>query len=200
MRSKSSVLMTAVLASMLAVPLPVSAKTYNVDPQHTSVTFKVRHLFTSVVGRFERFEGKIEFDQSDPQQTKVSGSIKAASINTNVAKRDQHLRSPDFFNAQKYPRITFVARKVLRVDPGKKKGRLQGELTIHGVTRPIVLDVEFLGEGNDPWGNTRAGFHATTKLNRKDFGLTWNEVLETGGMLVGDEIEIELSIEALPAE
>jgi polyisoprenoid-binding protein YceI len=188
-------------AAWIAVTASASAgKTFDIDPHHTSVTFRVRHLFTKVNGRFDKFDGKIEFDPAKPEQVKVQGSIDVASINTNVDKRDEHLRSKDFFNAEKFPQITFVSTKVTDVDPKSKTGKLHGELTIHGVTKPVVLEVAFLGEAADPWGNKKGGFNATTTINRKDFGLNWNETLETGGVLVGEEVEIEVSAEGNVAE
>jgi polyisoprenoid-binding protein YceI len=188
---------SSVLGAILAAGFATAAaaKTFDVDAQHTGVTFRVRHLFTKVNGRFDKFNGKIDFDPAKPEQAKVEGSIEVASINTNVEKRDAHLRSKDFFNAEKFPQISFVSTNVSDVDVANKTGKLHGDLTIHGVTKPVVLDVAFLGEGSDPWGNKKGGFSAKTTINRKDFGLNWNETLETGGVLVGDEIEIEISAE-----
>jgi len=183
----------AILA--LCLPAVSLAGTYKIDPQHTSVSFSVRHLFSKVKGRFDKFEGSIELDPANPTTAKAQGSIDVASINTNVEKRDQHLKSKDFFDVEKFPKITFVSTKVTDVDPAKKTGKLHGKLQIHGVEKDVVLDVSYLGEGSDPWGNKKAGFTATTVINRKDFGLNWNETLETGGFLVGDEVEIEISAE-----
>jgi polyisoprenoid-binding protein YceI len=187
----------AALASGMPVPATATATTYKIDPEHTSVSFRVRHLFTQVSGRFDKFEGEIFFDPAHPEQTRVHGAIDVASVNTNVAERDQDLRSPRFFDAGKYPRITFASTGVSGVDAAKKAGRLAGTLSIHGVEKPVVLEVTYLGEGKDPWGNQRAGFSARTTINRKDFGLTWNETLETGGVLVGDEVQIEIQAEGL---
>jgi polyisoprenoid-binding protein YceI len=173
------------------------AATYNVDPAHTSVQFRVRHLFTTVTGRFESFDGKIIFDDKAPAQTRVDGAIDAATINTNVKKRDDHLRSADFFDVAKFPKITFQSSGVTDLDPSGKKGKMQGTLTLHGVSRPVVLDASFLGKGKDPGGHERAGFHGTTTINRKDFGLTWNKALESGGFLVGDEVTIEIDVEGV---
>jgi polyisoprenoid-binding protein YceI len=186
-------------ACTIAVLFPVTAAatTYQVDSDHTNVGFKVRHLFTHVQGRFDRFQGTIDFDPAKPEATKVEGKIEAASINTNVAQRDTHLRSEDFFDVQKYPNITFVSTKSAQIDAAKKSGKLEGKLTIHGIEKPVVLDVSYLGAAKDPWGNMRAGFSARTTINRKDFGLTWNETLESGGLLVGDEIQIEIDAEGM---
>lgn len=179
----------------IGAPAASRAETFVIDKDHTSATFRIRHLFTKVNGRFDNFEGKVEFDPAKPEQTKVEGAIDVGSINTNVENRDKHLRSADFFNVEKYPKITFVSTKVSDVDQKAMSGKLHGNLTIHGVERPVVLDVQFLGRGKDPWGNEKAGFSATTKVNRKDFGLNWNETVETGGLLVGEEVEIEIAAE-----
>lgn len=196
MRLRLSKLPWAMGLALMVAAVPARATSYKVDPAHTSVSFKIRHLFTEVDGRFTDFSGSIEFDPSDPAKTRVAGEIKAASIDTNNEKRDKHLRAPDFFDVGKHPTITFTSTKVSDVDAAKKKGKLHGKLTMHGVEKPIVLDVVYLGSGKDPWGNAKAGFKATTTIDRKDFGLTWNETLETGGLLVGDEVSIEINVEA----
>jgi polyisoprenoid-binding protein YceI len=152
---------------------------------------------TRSIPRFEKFQGKIAFDEADPAKTSVEGTIEAASINTNVAKRDADLRSAHFFEVAKYPKITFKSTGATDVDPAKKRAKMNGVLAMHGVEKAIVLDVQFLGRGKDPWGNERAGFHAATTINRKDWGLNWNEVLETGGFLVGDDVTIEINAEGL---
>jgi polyisoprenoid-binding protein YceI len=183
-------------ALLLLVSSAHAADTYVVDPAHSSVSFRIRHLFSSVTGRFEKFEGKIVYDESDPKKSAASGSIDVATINTNVAKRDEHLKSPDFFDAAKYPKITFETTEVSDVSADGKSGKLKGNLTMHGVTKPVVLEASFLGKGKDPQGKERIGLHATTKLDRKDYALTWNKALESGGALVGDEVTIELDVEA----
>lgn len=171
------------------------ATTYAVNREHTSVNFRVKHLFTYVEGRFRTFEGTIVFDPDAPEKTVVTGSIDAASIDTNVEKRDNHLRSADFFDVERYPKITFRSTKVTDIDRTAQTAKIHGTLTIKDVTKPVVLDAKFLGAATDPWGNKKAGFSATTTINRKDFGLNWNEVLETGGVLVGEEVEIRLEVE-----
>src|SRR6266478_546725 len=188
---------SVLFASSLPLPAAAFATTFKVDPDHTTISFRVRHLFTQVTGRFDKFEGQIVFDPAHLDQTKAQGSIDVTSVNTNVDERDKDLRSPRFFDAAKYPKITFTSTRVSDIDAGKKNGKLQGSLTIHGVEKPVVLDVSFLGEGKDPWGNVRGGFSARTTINRKDFGLYWNETLETGGVLVGDDIQIEIEAEGL---
>lgn len=197
MKTARGLMMAGILLSLLGNPNTAPAGVYSIDPAHTTVGFGVRHLFTTVNGVFRSFEGRIVFDPEHEERTKVEGSIDAASIDTNVEKRDQHLRSPDFLEVEKYPKITFVSTQVTDVDKEKRKGKLHGDLTIHGVTKLVVLDVEFLGEGKDPWENTRAGFHAATTINRKDFNVTWNKVLESGGFLVGDELKIAIDVEAI---
>jgi polyisoprenoid-binding protein YceI len=183
--------------AMLGFAAPTFAETFAVDPAHTSVQFHVRHLFTTVTGRFQMFEGKIVYDEKSPAKTEVQGSIDAATINTNVEKRDGHLRSADFFDVEKFPKITFQSTEVSDVDASGKKGKMSGNLTLHGVSRPVVLDASFLGKGKGPDGKERAGFHGTTTINRKDFGLTWNKALESGGFLVGDEVTIDLDVEGV---
>jgi polyisoprenoid-binding protein YceI len=187
-----------VAALVVAGPLVAAAATLEVDPAHTGVAFKVRHLFTNVNGRFDRFEGTIAFDPEAPETTTIEGTIDAASIDTDNDKRDAHLRAADFFDVEKHPKITFKSTKVTDVDRAKKTARVHGMLGIRGVERPVVLEASFLGQGKDPWGNERYGFHAETTIDRKDFGLTWNETLEAGGLLVGEDVRIEIDAEATP--
>lgn len=186
-----------IVLAILALPAASRATTYKVDPEHTSVNFTVRHLLTQVRGHFGKFEGRIEFDPASPEKTKIEGTIDAASINTNVEERDKDLRSPRFFDVEKFPKLTFVSTRAVRSGKNTTAGKLYGNLTMHGVEKPVVLDVSYAGEAKDPWGNRRAGFTATATINRKDFGLTWNETLETGGVLVGDEVKIEIEAEGL---
>ena len=188
------ILATALL-SALGWMAPARAMQYQVDPDHTNVGFQVRHLFSRVNGRFDKFDGTISYDPAHPEQAKVSGTIDASSINTNNEKRDTHLRSKDFFDAATFPQITFTSTSATQLDAAKHSGKMDGKLTIHGVEKPIVLDVAFLGAGKDSHGTERAGFSATTSINRRDFGLTWNSPMEAGGVLVGDEITINLDIE-----
>lgn len=187
--------MAVIALGALALPGASKAVTYRVDAEHTSVTFTVRHLLTKVTGRFDGFDGRITFDPAHPEQAKVEGTIDAASINTNAEERDKDLRSARFFDVEKFPKLSFASTKIADIGADKKRGKLHGQLTMHGVERSVVLDVSYLGEAKDPWGNVRAAFTAATTINRKDFGLTWNETLETGGVLVGDEIKIEIDAE-----
>lgn len=193
-------LLFAAALAFSATHSPAAAATYKVDPDHTNVSFSVRHLFTRVTGRFDRFEGTIVFDPAKPQATQVRGSIEAASVNTNVAERDKDLRSKNFFFVEKYPKITFESTRVSDIDPTKRTAKVHGKLTIRGVTRDVVIDGAYLGAAKDPWGNQRAGFSASLTINRKDYGLEWNEILETGGVLVGDEVEIRLDVEGILQE
>ena len=181
----------------LALPAFAFASTWTIDPEHSNVGFKVRHLMVSnVKGSFDKHTGTVEINDKDITKSKVEVSIDTNSINTNVQKRDEHLRSADFFDVAKYPTMTFVSKKVAKAGKGNLK--ITGDLTLHGVTRQVVLDVEPISkESKDPWGNIRRGTAATTKIDRKDFGLTWNKGLETGGVLVGDEITITLEIEMI---
>jgi polyisoprenoid-binding protein YceI len=193
---KARILVWTALAAV-TIGASAFADTYTIDPAHTSVQFHVRHLFTTVTGRFQTFDGKVVFDEKDPAKTEVQGSIDATSINTNVEKRDNHLRSPDFFDVEKYPKITFQSTGVSDVDASGNKGKMTGTLTLHGVSRPVVLEASFLGKGKGPDGKERAGFHGTTTINRKDFGLAWNKAMEGGGLLVGEEVTIEIDIEGV---
>lgn len=181
----------------LALPAFAFASTWTIDPDHSNVGFKVRHLMVSnVKGSFEKFTGTVEIDEKEITKSKVQVSIDTNSINTNVQKRDEHLRSADFFDVAKYPTMTFVSKKVAKT--GTDSLKVTGDLTLHGVTKEVVLDVEGpTRESKDPWGNIRKGATATTKINRKDFGLGWNAVLETGGVAVGEEVTITLEIEMI---
>jgi polyisoprenoid-binding protein YceI len=187
------------LLSSLLVPALLAqgaAATYKIDEAHSAVTFKVAHMAISKVsGRFDKFSGTIEYTPGDTKNWKTEAVIDAASVNTGVEARDKHLRAPDFFDAEKFPTITFRTLKVTNYK--NMKGKLHGELTLHGVTRPVVLEVEGSGPVKDPWGNERMAAVAKTTINRKDFGLGWNQVLETGGLLVGEKVEITLEIEAV---
>ena len=184
----------------LSIPVLASATTWNIDSDHSNIGFKVRHLMVSnVKGSFEKNSGVVTVNDKDITKSKVEVTIDTASVNTNVAKRDVHLRSADFFDVAKYPTMTFVSKKVAKA--GKDKLKVTGDLTLHGVTKQVVLDVEGLSkESKDPWGNTRSGAVASTKINRKDFGLVYNAVLETGGVAVGEEVTISLEIELIKAK
>jgi len=181
----------------LALPAFAFASTWTIDPDHSNIGFKVRHLMVSnVKGSFDKHTGTVEINDKDITKSKVEVSIDTNSINTNVQKRDDHLRSADFFDVAKFPTMTFVSKKIAQA--GKDKLKVTGDLTLHGVTKEVVLDVEGPSkESKDPWGSLRKGATATTKINRKDFGLVWNKALETGGVAVGNEITITLEIEMI---
>lgn len=173
-------------------------QTLKIDPQHSNVGFQVRHIFTNVSGRFRDFEGSLRFDEANPAASSVEVTIKAPSIDTSVEARDKDLRSAKFFEVEKYPTISF---KSSVVQPhGDKKAKIKGTLTMHGVSKEVVLDAEYLGKLKDPWGNLRYGFHAETSIDRRDFGLTWNEALEAGAVLVGEKVTILLDVEGIPAK
>ena len=181
----------------LALPAFAFATTWTIDPDHSNVGFKVKHLMVAnVKGSFDKHTGIVDINDKDITKSKVEVTIDTASINTNVQKRDEHLRSADFFDVAKYPTMTFVSKTVAKA--GKDRLKVTGDLTLHGVTRQVVLDVDPISkESKDPWGNIRRGTAATTTIDRKDFGLTWNKGLETGGVVVGDDITITLEIEMI---
>ncbi len=168
--------------------------TYHIDPAHSSVGFSVRHLMiTRVNGVFEKFSGSMIYDPASPEKTTAEATIDAASINTHVPDRDKHLRSPEFFDVAKFPQLTFKSKRVVRAG-----GRLRmvGDLTIHGVAKEVTLDVESpSSELKDPHGNLKIGLSGTTQIDRRDFGLTWNAVIESGGVLVGHEVTITLDLQ-----
>ncbi len=171
------------------------AADYSIDPSHTRVGFIVRHIVSKVHGEFKEFDGGFSFDSKKPENSKGKFSVKASSIYTNNEKRDTHLKSADFFDVEKFKTLEFQTKKVSRKNENEYK--MEGDLSLHGVTKPVVFNLEFMGSDKDPWGNQRAGFSATTKINRKDFGLIWNKILDSGGLLVGEEVEIVLNVEAL---
>ncbi|MCG6954648.1 MAG: YceI family protein [Gemmatimonadetes bacterium] len=177
----------------------MNANTWTIDGTHSQVEFAVKHMmFTTVRGRFDDFEGTVVLSPNAPERSSVAVEIKTGSIDTQVDARDQHLRSADFFDVEKYPTITFRSRRVEGdlSEPGNAF-TIVGDLTLHGVTREVVLNATFDGTGSDPWGNTRAGFSAETTIDRRDFGLTWNQGLETGGVLVGQDVKIQLAVQAV---
>jgi polyisoprenoid-binding protein YceI len=167
---------------------------WQIDPAHSHINFSVRHMMISKVrGSFEAFGGTIAFDELTPTNSIVDIEIDASSINTREEQRDGHLKSPDFLNAGDFPTLTFKSTHVEQID--EDNGKLHGHLTIRGVSKPVVLDVEYAGQAQSPWGATSAGFSAATTISRKTWGLEWNQALETGGVLVGDKINIEIELE-----
>jgi len=171
--------------------------TFQIDTTHSSIDFSIRHLVIAKVrGRFGKFTGKIELDDGDATRSTVTAEIDAASIHTNDDKRDAHLRAADFLDVEKFPTITFASK---RIEKAGGDLRMTGALTIHGVTRDVVLDVEQLGALKDPWGNQRVAFAAKGSIDRKEYGLQWNQVLDTGGFAIGDKLEITLDVQAVKA-
>lgn len=167
---------------------------WHIDPSHSEIQFSVRHMMISTVrGRFNKFSGTVEADEQNPTGARVKVEVDVSSIDTGDEKRDTHLRSPDFFDIEEFPTMTFKSSRVEQLDD--RHGRLHGDLTIRDVTKPVVLDVEYAGMAKSPWGTTSAGFSAETRINRKDWGLNWNVALETGGWLVADEIRISIEVE-----
>jgi len=190
---RKTILVAAVLC--LVAPGLLHAAPWEFDPAHTGVQFKVRHLMiSSVRGEFEKVTGKIVYDEADVTKSSADITIDTASINTRVAKRDEHLRSPDFLDVAKYPTITFRSKRVEKAGDGTLK--MTGNLTLHGVTKEVVLTVEGPTRAvKDPGGNLRVGGQATTRIDRRDFGLTWNKAIDGGGVVVGDEVEITIDVE-----
>ena len=173
--------------------------TWNIDSSHSGIHFAVRHMVVAKVrGAFTRYQGTINFDEKKPEASTVSVRIEAASIDTREPQRDAHLRSADFFDVERYPTLSFESTKVAKLKGNNY--RVTGDLVIHGVTKPVELEVEYLGGGKDPYGNERIGFQAETSINRKDFGLNWNQVLETGGVLLGDKVEISIDLQGVKAQ
>ena len=172
---------------------------YTIDFGHSLVSFTARHMMISKVrGEFQSFSGTVNLDEQNPELTTVDITIDTASVSTRDANRDGHLKSADFFNAAEYPTMTFKSAKVVRT--GDNTAKLHGDLTIRDVTKPVVLGVEYAGSSKSPWGTTAFGFNASTKINREDWGLTWNVGLETGGVLVGKEIQIDIELELVKQE
>lgn len=172
---------------------------FRVDPAHSQVSFAVRHMgFSKVRGRFQEFDGTVRMVPDRLDTLDAEASVQVATISTGDEKRDNHLRSEDFFVADQFPKMTFESDGVSEVNGSS--ANLAGALTIRGITKRVVFDVEYLGEATDPWGGTRAAFEAEATVNRKDFGLSWNQILETGGMLVGEAVEITLEIQAVREE
>lgn len=183
-----------VVALGLLLPTAAIASEWVFDKDHSSVGFSVRHLMvTNVAGKFREFDGLVTLDDKDVTKSKVAVSVDVGSVDTDHQKRDDHLKSPDFFDAEKHPKMTFESTKVVKKG---KKLQIHGNLTIRGTTKPVILQVdELTNVVKDPWGNTKRGAVAHTTINRTDFGLTWNKALETGGVVVGEDVKIELQLE-----
>jgi len=170
-------------------------ETYNIDKGHSEAAFQIRHLVTKVRGRFTDFEGSIRLDRAKPEASAVTFAVKTASIDTDNPARDKDLRSTNFFDVEKFSEMTFKSTKI--ASRGKDQYSVTGALTLHGITKEITLPVSFLGFAKDPWGGERAGFETNVTLNRKDFGIVWNKTLDGGGLLLGDDVQVSINIEAL---
>lgn len=180
--------------SLLALAVPALAAQYEIDTAHSAISFKIKHLtISSVKGSFDDFAGTFTFDPAAPKTGSVEAVIQAASISTGNTKRDEHLRAPDFFDVAQFPTITFKSTGLTMTSA--TEGTLSGDLTMHGVTKPVTLAVVFNGTIKDPWGNDKAGFAATGKLDRTEFGLTYGKVMEGGGLMIGNEVEFTLDIQ-----
>lgn len=190
---------TSLTTALVMLSTSVFAAKFDIDPSHSSVNFIAPHLMISKVkGRFDRFQGSFDFDEKTMKLDNIQVVIKTDSINTNEKDRDKHLRSPDFFDVAKFPEMTFKSTKVIY--DKDKPDKVEGNLTIRGVTKAVTLDLDYNGAITDAWGNRVVSFEADTKVDRKDFGLIWNKALDKGGVTVGDEIKIEIEGEAkLPA-
>jgi polyisoprenoid-binding protein YceI len=190
---------TVAVAAFLITASTLFADTFVVDKAHSEATFQVRHMMSKVSGKFEDFGGKINIDRAKPAASSVEFNIKTASVLTGVTDRDKHLRTADFFDSEKYPEITFKSTKIAAT---KKKDvyDVTGDLTMRGVTKHVTIPVEFGGFGKDPWGNERAGFSLTTTVNRKDYGINWNQALDNGGFLLSDDVTINVNLEAVKAK
>ena len=188
-------LIIIIIAAVLLTPMHVFAATYSIDPAHTTIGFKVKHLMiTNVKGLFEKFRGTVNIDEKDIAKSKVDVTIEMASINTNITKRDDHLRSPDFFDVAKFPTMTFVSTKVEKT--GSDKLKVTGNLTIKGVTKQVILNVEGpTGEIKSPQGDVKRGASATAAINRQDFGVSWSKKLDGGGLVVADDVYISIDTE-----
>jgi polyisoprenoid-binding protein YceI len=184
---------------MSTSPAAPATSTWNIDPVHSAAEFKIRHLMISnVKGSFPKLSGVLTLDEANPANSSVEASIEVASIETRDAQRDAHLKSADFFDAEKFPAMTFKSTRVNQT--GAEEGTVEGDLTIRDVTKTVTFNVEGpTPPAKDPWGNARVGISATTKISRKEFGLTWSAPVETGGVLIGDEVTITLEVEFIKA-
>ena len=187
---------TAIAVAVLVSASAFAAETFSIDRSHSNATFKIRHMMSNTAGNFGDFKGTVTVDREAPAKSAVEFTISAASINTGSEDRDKHLRSADFFDVAQYPEITFKSTKI---EPTKTKDlyNVTGNFSFHGVTKQITLPVTFLGFAKDPWGNERAGFELQTTINRKDYNMTWNKTLDQGGMLLSDDVKIDINLEVV---
>ena len=189
-----SLFRTLVPALLLTLPA-VAQEAYKIDAAHSEVGFKVRHILSKTAGRFSKFDGVITVNAKEMAKSSVDVTIDAKSISTDNASRDKHLNSADFFDTEKFPTLTFKSTGV--ADKGNGQLEVTGDFTMHGVTKRITVPVVALGATKDPWGNTRGGWEASFKVNRKDFGIVWNKVLDNGSGMLGDDVEISLNFEGV---
>lgn len=195
MQSQRRLFAAVMTLGLLSFAVRSQAAEYAIDPAHSSVGFKIRHLVSQTKGQFADFAGTFSYDAKAPTKSSVDAVIQAKSINTQNEKRDEHLRGADFFEVAKYPTLTFKSTSAKAVAAGKLE--ISGTLTMHGVSKPVVLNVEGGDVLKTPWGDTRTGFTASTTINRKDFGIVYNKALDTGGMMLGDDVKIEIEIEGI---
>lgn len=188
-----STISAALFAAALSTMPVLAADVHDIDASHSEVSFQVRHLVTQVRGNFNDYEGTIHLDPANLEKSGVDFRIKAASIDTNNADRDKHLRAEDFFHAEKYPEITFKSKSIKKT--GKDTYDVTGTLTMRGVAREVTLPVTYLGAVKDPWGNEKAGFATEVTLNRKDYGINWNAALDNGGFVLSDEVKVSINLE-----
>ena len=193
---KKNLLSLALAAALGAATLPALAETWSADTAHSEIGFSVRHLMVSnVKGSFAKFSATVDGDPADPASARISAKVDVASVTTREPKRDDHLRSGDFFDAAKFPEMTFASTKVEKVSANRAK--VTGNLTLRGVTKPVVLDVEYTAPVKNPWGKTVVGATATGTINRQDFGVSWSKSLDGGGLVVSDEVKIQLELELI---
>ncbi len=195
MRLRHTVVSAVLVSTLLGFGTFVQAAEYSIDPTHSSIGFKIRHLVSQTKGQFTDFAGTFQYDPKSPAKASVNAVIQAKSINTQNEKRDGHLRNADFFDVEKFPTLTFKSSSAKSTGPGKLE--IAGTLTMHGVSNPVVLNVEGGEVIKTSWGDTRTGFTATTTVNRKDFGIAYNTAMDTGGMMLGDDVKIEIEIEGI---
>ena len=181
-------------ALVISRPTLAAPEKFDIDPVHSRVEFLIRHMFSKVSGRFDDFKGQIAYDPGAPSACSVTAEIDAKTLTTANQRRDAHLKSPDFFDVAKFPTLTYTSGKITPLPSGKMK--VEGTLTMHGISRPVTMEAAFLGSGPDPAGVPRAGFEASAKLDRKEFGIVWNKTLDQGGTLLGDDVTINIQIEA----
>ncbi len=199
MKTKNSIVALGLMALMMVSAVAVSAAEYEVDASHSAVGFQVKHLTISKVkGSFGDVAGKFSFTEGKPDSWQAEATVQITSVDTGNQKRDDHLRSEDFFDVAKFPVMTFKSTRVEMKDDSE--GTMYGELTMHGVTRPVEFDLEYNGSVKDPWGNERAGFSVTGKIKRKEWGLTYNAAIESGGVVIGEDVKISLEIEGIKAK